>query len=122
MPCRGIRGAITVPANTKEAILATTNELLQQMVQANGVETDDIACVLFTATTDLDAEFPAVAARDMGWSQVALLCAREMDVPGSLPHCLRVLMLFNTDKRADEIVHVYLKEARSLRTEMNSAC
>lgn len=116
MWCRGIRGAITVAANTREDILAATQELLRRMIEANGVEADEVASVLFTTTPDLDAEFPAVAARRLGWSEVALLCGHEMNVSGSLPKCLRILMLVNTERRAEEIVHVYLKEAKNLRS------
>ena len=116
MWCRGIRGAITVAANTREDILAATEELLRKMIEANGVEADEVASVLFTTTPDLDAEFPAVAARHLGWSEVALLCGHEMNVSGSLPRCLRILMLVNTERRAGEIVHVYLKEAENLRS------
>ena len=115
MWCRGIRGAIIVPANNKESIVAATKELLREMVQANGVETDDIAAILFTTTSDLNAEFPATATRELGWpQQVALLCGHEMNVPDSLLNCLRILMLVNTEKKAEEIEHVYLGEARKL--------
>jgi len=116
MRCRGIRGAITVAANTREDILAATQELLRRMIEANGVEAEEVASILFTTTPDLNAEFPAVAARRLGWSEVALLCGHEMDVSGSLPKCLRILMLVNTERRAGEIVHVYLKEAENLRS------
>jgi len=116
MRCRGIRGATTVERNTKEDILEATRELVEQMVAANGVEVDDIACVMFTTTADLDAEFPAAAARQMGWTQVALLCGHEMTVPDSLPRCLRVLMLYNTEKSAAEIVHVYIRGAAKLKS------
>lgn len=105
-----------VPENTSEAIVAACKELLQSMVEANGVKIEDVVCILFTATPDLDAAFPAMAARELGWSQVPLLCGREMDVPGSLHRCLRVLMLFNTDKKNEQIVHVYLGGAEVLRT------
>lgn len=116
MKCRGIRGAITVEANTRENILAATKELLQDMLSANGVGEDDIACIIFTTTPDIDAEFPAVVARELGYTQTALMCWHEMNVPGSLPMCLRILILFNTEKHAHELVHVYLKGAQSLRT------
>ena len=106
-------------ANTKEHILAVAKELLQEMVSANGVEAEDVACILFTTTSDLNAEFPAVAARGMGFSQTALLCGHEMNVPGSLPMCLRILILFNTEKRAEEIIHVYTRDAVALRTQNN---
>jgi chorismate mutase len=115
--CRGIRGAITVPENKKEAIGAATKELLQKMIKVNEVKISDIACILFTTTSDLNAAFPAAAARELGWTQVPLLCGHEMNVPGSLPSCLRVLVLFNTDKRNEEMVHVYLGGAVTLRDE-----
>lgn len=117
MWCRGIRGAITVPANNRDSIIAATKELLNEMVQANGIETDDIAAIIFTATSDLNAEFPAAATRELGWPQyIALLDGREMDVPDSLPRCVRILMLVNTQKTAQEIKHIYLGEARKLKT------
>ena len=117
MWCRGIRGAITVPANNKESIIAATKELLKEMVQANGIEIDDIATIIFTTTSDLNAEFPAAATRELGWpQQLALLCTHEMDVPDSLPRCLRILMLINTEKAAEQITHIYLGEAKNLRT------
>jgi len=116
MQCRGIRGATTVAQNDREHILAATQELLKQMVEANGLHPEDIACVLFTTTRDLNAEFPAVAAREMGWTTVPLMCGHEMDVPGSLSLCLRVMMMCNTDKQAGEVVHVYTGGATELRT------
>jgi chorismate mutase len=106
-----------VPENKKEAIAAATKELLQKMIKVNGVEISDIACILFTTTSDLNAAFPAAAARELGWNQVPLLCGHEMNVPGSLPGCLRVLVLFNTDKKNEEMVHVYLGGAVTLRDE-----
>ncbi len=117
MRCRGIRGATTVPANTREDILGATKELLQRMAEANGAEEEEIACIFFTTTQDLNAEFPALAARELGWSEIALLCGHEMNVPGSLPMCLRIMILFNTEKSAMEIVHVYLKGAQGLRSD-----
>jgi len=106
-----------VPENTEEAIVAATKQLLQEIVEANGVKASDMACVFFTTTPDLDAAFPAVAARELGWTKVALLCSHEIDVPGSLRRCLRVLMLVNTEKKGEEIVHVYLRGAEGLRAE-----
>lgn len=120
MWCRGIRGATTVEDNTREDILAATEELLQKMIEANDLQAEDIAYAYFTTTTDLDAEFPAVAARQMGWTNVALLCGHEMNVAGSLSKCLRVLVLVNTEKSADEIVHVYIKGAENLRSWPNT--
>lgn len=115
MRCRGIRGATTVDANTRDDILAAAKELLQKMVQANGVQEEDVACILFTTTPDLNDAFPATAARELGLSQVPMLCGHEMNVPGSLPMCLRILVLFNTEWSAEEIVHIYIKGARELR-------
>jgi chorismate mutase len=119
MKCRGIRGATTVDTNTKEDILKATRELLQDMVKANDVRGEDVASILFTTTSDLNATFPAEAARELGLSQVPLLCGQEIDVPGSLPMCLRILILFNTKKSAEDIVHVYLKSAKKLRPDSN---
>ncbi len=101
--------------NTREEILAATRELLQRMVEANGVDREKVACVFFTTTPDLDAEFPAQAARQLGWNQEALVCSQEVNVPGSLARCVRILMLFNTDKKLDEIKHVYIRGAEVLR-------
>ena len=117
MWCQGIRGATTARANTREEIIAATEELLQKMVEANRVEKENIACVIFTTTPDLNAEFPAVAARQMGWTDTALLCGHEMNVPGSLGRCIRILLLYNTEQRANGIIHVYLREAQSLRPD-----
>jgi chorismate mutase len=118
LQCRGIRGAITVSANNKESILAATEKLLMKMVQANRIEIKDIAAIFFTTTPDLNAEFPASATRELGWpSNLALLCGHEMSVPNDLPRCLRILMLVNTEKRPEEIAHVYLGEAKQLKNK-----
>ena len=117
MLTRGIRGATTVDANTREAILDATTELLNAMVEANGIEVDHVASAFFTSSPDINAEFPALAARQMGWTHVALLCGHEMAVPGSLKMCLRILLHVNTEKPASELVHVYLRGARVLRPE-----
>ncbi len=117
MWCRGIRGATTATDNTREAILEATRELLEQLIAANGIVAEDIASAFFTTTTDLNAEFPAVAARALGWLDTALLCGHEMMVPGSLQRCIRVLVHWNTTRRADEIVHVYIRGAQNLRPE-----
>jgi chorismate mutase len=116
--CRGIKGATTVERNTRDEILAATTELLGLMVEHNGIDPDDVASALFTTTTDLNAEFPAVAARRMGWTEVPLSCMHELDVPGSLPMCLRILLHVNTEKRPQEIVHVYIHGARVLRPDI----
>jgi chorismate mutase len=116
LQCRGIRGAISVSANNKKNILAATKKLLTEMTKANKIEIKDIAAIFFTTTPDLDAEFPAAATRELGWpSNLALLCGHEMSVPNALPRCLRVLMLVNTEKEPEEIIHVYLGEAKKLK-------
>ena len=120
MLTRGVRGATTVKANTREAILEATAELLQAMAEANGLDSEDVASAFFTSSADLNAEFPALAARQMGWTDVALLCGHEMQVPGSLLMCLRILLHVNTEKKASEIVHVYLHGARVLRPDFES--
>ena len=117
MACRGVRGAVTVEENTEEAILAATRELLQVIVKRNEMRPDDIASVYFTTTTDLNATYPALAARQIGWGDVALLCGHEMAVPGGLDRCIRVLIHWNTARSPKEIVHVYLREAQSLRPD-----
>ena len=119
MRCRGIRGATTVEGNSPDAILEATTELLQELFRANSLQTEDIASAFFSTTTDLDAEFPAVAANKLGWTNVALLCGHEMNVPGSLRQCLRVLLHVNTEKQQDELVHVYLRGAKALRPDRN---
>ncbi|MCB8942323.1 MAG: chorismate mutase [Ardenticatenaceae bacterium] len=115
--CRGVRGATTVTENTAEAILTATRELMETIVRLNEMHADDIASVYFTTTADLNASYPALAARQMGWFHVPLLCGHEMNVPDGLPRCLRVLIHWNTNHRPQEIVHVYLREARSLRPD-----
>jgi chorismate mutase len=115
---RGIRGATTVDANTKEEILRATDELLSALIEANNIRSDDVASVFFSTTSDLNAEFPAVAARQMGWSHVALMCGHEMNVPGSLPMCLRITMHVNTAKPQDQVQFVYLRGARALRPDL----
>lgn len=117
MWCRGIRGATVVAANTRDDILAATEELLQKIIESNQIDKDLVACAFFTTTSDINAEFPAVAARRLGWTGVALLCGQEMKVPDSLAKCLRILILYNTDKKAEEMVHVYINGAEVLRQE-----
>ncbi len=115
MYCRGIRGATTVERNESEAILAATKELLQLMIDRNDLHVEDIASVIFTVTEDLDAEFPAAAARAMGWTEVPLMCAREIPVPNSLSKCIRIMLHVNTTRSAAEMRHVYIRGAISLR-------
>ncbi len=116
---RGIRGATTVDENSGEAILQGTRELLALMIRANGLKPDDVASAIFTTTVDLDAQFPALAARQFGWTNVALMCGHEMNVPGSLRMCIRILLHWNTDKTADEIVHIYIRGAKKLRPDIS---
>ena len=115
---RGIRGAITVSANTKTEIINATKKLLLSIQNQNNIILEDIASVLFTTTADLDAAFPAAAAREMKWTKVPLICAKEIGVPGSLPLVVRVLLHFNTDKAQSDIVHVYLEGASVLRDDI----
>ena len=118
MTCHGIRGAICADANAEEAILTATRTLLQRIVAANGLSPDELASAIFTATADLDAAYPAHAARQMGWTAVPLLCTQEMAVVDALPRCIRVLVHWNTDRAPGEIRHVYLGEARALRPDL----
>ena len=113
--CRGIRGATTAEDNTREAILAATREMFESMVAANAIEPESVAALFLTTSPDLNAEFPAVAVRQMGWTQAPMLCGHEMAVPDGLPRCIRALVLVNTTKRLEEIVHVYLRGAVNLR-------
>ncbi len=117
--CRGVRGATTVEANDREQILAATRQLLALMIRLNGIRKEDVACAFFTTTVDLNAEFPALAARQLGWLEVPLLCGHEMSVPGALDRCIRILVQWNTTKRQDEITHVYLGRAVSLRPDLS---
>lgn len=115
---RGIRGAINVSQNDKLEIIQATTELLTKMVEENNLEKEAIASIFFTLTPDLNAAFPAAAARELGWIDVPLLGAVEVDVPEALAFCIRVLMLVNTDLRQNELKHIYLREARSLRVDL----
>ena len=117
MYCRGIRGATTVECNDRDEILAATTELLLLIIQQNNIELEDIASASFTLTDDLNAVFPAVAARQIGWNEVPLICMREIPVPNSLGKCIRVLLLVNTTRSASEMQHIYLRNAVSLRPE-----
>ena len=112
---RGIRGATTSDGNTREAILDATTELLAKLVEANDIQPDDVAAAIFTTTEDLNADFPAVAARRMGWRYVALLDGHEMKVPDALSQCIRVLLLVNTDRPPEAMRPVYIRGAKHLR-------
>ncbi len=119
MPTFALRGATTADANTEQAILAAARELLTELTRMNQLEPQELISVLFTMTADLDAAFPTRAARELGWTQVALLDAQEPPVRGDLARCLRVLIHFNRERNG-EIYPVYLGEARALRPDLNS--
>ncbi|RJP82686.1 MAG: chorismate mutase [Desulfobacteraceae bacterium] len=115
--CRGIRGATTAAENTRDAILEATREMLYIMIRANHIQADDVASIYFTTTVDLNAEYPALAARQLGYYDTALLCGHEMQIPGGLPRCIRVLMHWNTTCTNKDIIHVYLRDAKGLRPD-----
>lgn len=118
---RGIRGAISVEGNDAQQILAATAELLAEIWRQNDFALGDVASAIFTLTADLNAAFPAVAARQLGWTEVPMFCAQEIPVPGSLPRCIRVLIHVNTTKPQGEIRHVYLRRAAALRPDWSGA-
>ncbi len=118
MRVRGVRGAITVEENTADTILAATRLLLEAMIEANTIDEEDVASVIFTTTPELTATFPAKAARDMGWTRVALLGAQEMAANEGIPMCIRILLHWNTEKSLDDVVHVYMREAEMLRVDL----
>lgn len=115
--CRGIRGATTADSNTSDSILDATRELLEQLIQSNGIDSADVCSAIFTTTPDLDADFPALAARQLGWHDVALMCGHEMSVPNALQSCIRILIHWNTTKTQAEIRNVYIKGAQNLRPD-----
>ena len=115
--CRGVRGATTVAADDREEVLRATRELLALMIHLNGIEPVDVASANFTTTHDISSVFPALAARQLGWLDVPLLCGNEMHVEGALTHCIRILIHWNTDREQQAIKHVYLREAKSLRPD-----
>ncbi len=119
MFCRGVRGAITVEENSRESILQNTRQLLALMIRRNDIAADEVASAIFSVTPDLTAEFPALAARQLGWVDVPLLCTNEISVPDSLPRCVRILVNWNTERPQKEIVHIYLREAVALRPDLS---
>ena len=125
MPVRGIRGATTATANTAEAINEATEELLRELVRLNDLDPSDVACAFFTTTTDLDAEFPAHAARRLGWTQVALLCGPEINVgrhnPRAIPQCIRVLILYNTPRPQEAMRFAYLRGAEAIKADLEAS-
>jgi len=116
--CRGVRGATTVDRNDREEILTATRQLLALMIHRNGIDKHDVGSAVFTVTKDLDAEFPALAARQLGWLEVPMLCGYEIAVPGSLARCVRVLAHWNTEVSQHDIQHVYIREAERLRPDL----
>ena len=118
MLCRGVRGAITCESNDRDEILVATRQLLAMMIRLNEIDAEDVASAIFTTTPDLTAEFPALAARQLGWSDVPLLCGHEMSIERALPLCVRIMINWNTDKGQKEIQHVYLRNAVSLRPDL----
>jgi chorismate mutase len=116
MATRGVRGATTADGNDAAAIGERTLELVRVLVERNGIRPEELASATFTATEDLDAEFPALPVRSLpGWEDVPLLCAREIPVPGSLGRCIRVLLHWNTEKPQSDVRHAFLRGARGLR-------
>ncbi len=117
--CRGVRGATSVENDDRDQILNATRQLLALMIRQNQIHSEDVASAFFTVTLDLKAEFPALAARQLGWLEVPLLCGYEVSVENSLPRCIRVMLHWNTDKKQSEVQHVYLHEAKRLRPDLS---
>lgn len=117
--CRGVRGATTVEQDDREEILKATTQLLALMIRRNEIDSADLASATFTVTKDLHSEFPALAARQLGWLEVPLLCGYEVSVEGSLPRCIRVLLHWNTTKSQSEIQHIYIRDAVKLRPDLS---
>ena len=120
MAVRGIRGATTAVSNTKEEITEKTREMLETLVRLNDLRVEDIVSAIFSVTNDLDAEFPAIAARKLGWMYTPLFCTLEIPVKGSLRNCIRVLIHVNSDRRQEEMKHAYLHEAKKLRPDLGT--
>ncbi len=120
LACRGVRGATTTSIDDREEILNATRQLLALMIRRNEIDASDIASATFTVTSDLTSEFPAVAARQLGWLDVPMLCGYEIAVPGSLPRCIRILLMWNTNKTQTQIEHIYIRDAVKLRPDRSS--
>ncbi len=116
--CRGVRGATTVATDSRDEILTATRQLLAMMIRRNDIDPCDVASAIFTVTHDITAEFPALAARQIGWLEVPLLCGYEVSVVGSLPRCIRILVHWNTTKSQPQILHTYMREATVLRPDL----
>lgn len=117
---RAVRGAISVEENSEESILEATRVLLEMLLKENDIAVDDLISAIFSVTRDLNAAFPAAAAREMGWQQVPMLCCNEVEVPGALPRCIRVLLHFYSTKKNQELKPIYLKEAARLREDIET--
>ena len=115
--CRGIRGATTAAENTDTAIYDSTRELLSQMIETNQMVQGNVAAAYFTVTPDLNAAYPAAAARQLGWTSTALMCSTEIPVPGSMERCIRIMVLYNTEMSQQEIVNIYLNGTDTLRLQ-----
>jgi chorismate mutase len=124
VPVRGIRGATTADSNTAEAIVGATQELLEELVQLNDLDLEEVAFCYLTTTPDLNAEFPALGARRLGWVDVPLLCGHDMNVPlpnpRAVPRCIRILLLYNTPKRQAEMRHAYLRGAEAIKADLEN--
>jgi len=119
---RGARGATTVSANTEEDIITATKELMAKLIEVNNIAPDSVASAFVSTTEDIDAAFPAKALRQFkGWTYVPVMCMREMPVPNSLKMCVRIMLHVNTNLAQEEIVHVYLREAKVLRPDLGSS-
>ena len=121
MICRGVRGATTIGEDEPQEILRATRELLALMIRLNDIQSVDVASAVFTTTRDVVSQYPALAARQLGWMDVPLLCGHEMEIPDGLPLCIRILIHWNTDTPQDQIQHIYLNEAQSLRPDKRLA-
>lgn len=116
--CRGVRGATTVSEDSEVAIIEAVKELLQAMIEANGIEEEHVASVFFSSTPDLSSAYPAKAAREVGWTRVALLGVQEIDNPAGMKRAIRILVHWNTTKSLDDLEHIYLREAGNLRPDL----
>ena len=117
MVCRGVRGATTVDTTCRESVLQATRELLAIIIRLNEINSEDVASAIFSTTPDVTSVFPALAARQLGWMDVPLMCANEIDVPGALPKCIRIMLHWNTTKGQKDIQNVYLRDAVRLRPD-----
>ena len=117
--CRGVRGATTATSNDRDEVLTATRQLLALMIRLNDIDSRDVTSAIFSTTRDLDCEFPALAARQLGWLDVPLMCTNEIHVPGSLERCIRILIHWNTSKTQKEITPVYANEAVRLRPDLS---